>query len=318
MIRDGGSGRLDGTGAYEKSALASVPHEGAVYAVAGSSGLTTAAPLNHPVMYISLLKLGSMILDIDGNRLDARFIDNLGATGDYFSIIKGGAPKPSVTIAATTPNATEAGPTNGIFTVTRTGGTAASLTVNYTVGGTATSGSDYTALTGSVTVPVSAASATIIVAPVNDTLVEPDETVIATLSAAAAYTVGSPSNATVTIVSDDVNTNLPTVTIGAQISTAPEARRKNGKFRVQRTGATTAPLTVHYIVSGTATAGSDYVALSGTVTIPAGATRVDILVAPIDDILVEPTETVIVTLSTNANYLVGTANRATVSITSND
>ena len=318
MIRDGGSGRVDGTGAYGKSALDSVPHEGAVYAVAGSSGQTSAAPLNHPVMFISLLKLGSMVLDIDGNRLDARFIDNTGATGDYFTIVKGVTPKPSVTINATTPTATEAGPTNGMFTVARSGATAAALMVNYTVSGTATSGSDYAALSGTVTIPVGAASATITVAPVNDTLVEANETVIATLSASAAYTVGSPSSATVTIVSDDVNANLPTVTISAPIPTATEAGRRNGKFRVQRTGATSSTLTVRYTVGGTATPGSDYNSLSGAVTIPAGATRADILVAPIDDNLVEPTETVIVTLSPNAAYLVGTANKATVSITSND
>ena len=42
----------------------------------------------------------------------------------------------------------------GVFTVSRTGSTTAALTVNYTVSGTATNGTDYQNLTGSVVIPV--------------------------------------------------------------------------------------------------------------------------------------------------------------------
>ena len=58
-------------------------------------------------------------------------------------------PPPTVTIAATDATATEAGLTTGTFTVSRTGSTTAALTVHYSVSGTATAGSDYTALSGS-------------------------------------------------------------------------------------------------------------------------------------------------------------------------
>jgi Calcineurin-like phosphoesterase/Purple acid Phosphatase, N-terminal domain/FG-GAP-like repeat len=96
MKVDGGSGRVDDTGPYEKSALDAVPHEGAVYIVAGSSGKLDPA-LNHPTNFILLDKLGSLVLDIDGNRLDARFIDDTGVVGDYFTIMKGGTTqKPQV------------------------------------------------------------------------------------------------------------------------------------------------------------------------------------------------------------------------------
>ena len=141
----------------------------------------------------------------------------------------------------------------GVFTVTRTGSTAAALTVSYTVGGTATAGSDYTALSGSVTIAAGAGSATIAVTPQNDTAVEADETVVATLSASAAYTVGTPGSGTVTIVSDDVT--LPTVTLAATTGTATEAGVVPGVFTVTRTGSTAAALTVSYTVGGTATAG---------------------------------------------------------------
>ena len=55
-----------------------------------------------------------------------------------------------------------------------------------------------------MSIPAGSASALITVTPVNDTSVESNETVVVTLSANAAYTVGSPSSATVTITSDDV------------------------------------------------------------------------------------------------------------------
>ena len=100
MKKDGGSGREDGTGAYQKPTDGLAPHEGAVYAVAGSSGQTSGGTLNHPAMYISLNSLGSMILEVNGNRLDAKFIDQTGATKDYFTIVKGGVPQAPVNLAA--------------------------------------------------------------------------------------------------------------------------------------------------------------------------------------------------------------------------
>src|SRR5207244_3402967 len=68
--------------------------------------------------------------------------------------------KPTVTVTASTPNASESG-TAGVFTFTRAGTTAAALTVNYTLGGTAQSGSNYTAPGTSVTIPAGAASTTV-------------------------------------------------------------------------------------------------------------------------------------------------------------
>jgi hypothetical protein len=100
MKKDGGSGREDGTGAYEKPTDGLAPHEGTVYAVAGSSGQISGGTLNHPAMYISLNSLGSMILEVNGNRLDAKFIDQTGTTKDYFTIVKGGVPQTPANLAA--------------------------------------------------------------------------------------------------------------------------------------------------------------------------------------------------------------------------
>jgi acid phosphatase type 7 len=106
MKKDAGSGREDEPdGAYVKATGGTAAHEGAVYAVAGSSGHTSGGALNHPAMFISLDQLGSMVLDISGNRLDAKFLRETGVVQDHFTIIKGtggGNAPPSVTITSPT------------------------------------------------------------------------------------------------------------------------------------------------------------------------------------------------------------------------
>jgi Calx-beta domain len=77
------------------------------------------------------------------------------------------------------------------------------LTVNYTLAGTAINGTDYVALAESRTIPAGSSTATIIVTPINDTRMEGNETVVVTLSSRPAYTIGSPSSATVTIISNE-------------------------------------------------------------------------------------------------------------------
>jgi len=89
MKIDGGDGRESGNGAYSKPGVVGASHQGAVYAVAGSSGKTSSGSLDHPAMFISLKKLGSMVLDVSGNRLDAIFLDDVGSVQDQFTVIKG-------------------------------------------------------------------------------------------------------------------------------------------------------------------------------------------------------------------------------------
>ena len=111
---------------------------------------------------------------------------------------------PTVTMSATGDTATEQGPTPGMFTVSRSGSTSSALTVNYTVGGTATSGSDYQSLSGSVVIPAGQSSAPIVVTPIDDGILgEGNETVVVTLTADAAYAVGAQNSGTVTIVDND-------------------------------------------------------------------------------------------------------------------
>jgi predicted extracellular nuclease len=116
------------------------------------------------------------------------------------------------------------------------------------------------------------------------------------------------------------NPNLPTVTIASTDDNAAEAGLNPGTFRIARTGAISSALSVSYtIVSGTGQASStDYTpVLSGSATIAAGQSFVDISITPVDDLLVEGPETITLTLSSSSTYNLGNAT-ASVTISDND
>ena len=115
---DPGDGRQGGTGAYYKPSPGPAQHEGAVYVVMASSGQTGTGLIDHPAMVMATETLGSLVLDIDGNRMDARFLDGTGAVRDSFALHRGrrvaaassslaedptSPPNPAVTILGTPP-----------------------------------------------------------------------------------------------------------------------------------------------------------------------------------------------------------------------
>jgi hypothetical protein len=222
--------------------------------------------------------------------------------------------QPPVTVSASEASASEAGLTAGTFTFSRSGDTSPTLTVNYTVSGTATSGSDYTAFGTTVSFAAGLSTATKTVTPLQDSLIEADETIILTLASGTGYSLGTPFRATVTLISDDSNT----VTVSASEASASEAGLTTGTFTFNRTGDTSAALTVNYTVSGTATAGSDYTALSNSVSFAAGLSTASKTVTPVQDSLIEADETIILTLASGTGYSLGNPSSATVTLTSDD
>src|SRR5439155_12376957 len=118
--------------------------------------------------------------------------------------------------------------------------TSAPLTVHYILAGTAQNATDYQPLGTSVTIAAGASSTTVTVTPIDDTQVESDETVVLTISADAAYSVGSPSSATITIADND-GTPLPgepVITLSAFDTEGSESGPVGGIIRVYRTGVT--------------------------------------------------------------------------------
>lgn len=111
---------------------------------------------------------------------------------------------PAATITANDPTAIEGGtPDTGQFTVSRSGSTAAALTVNLSRTGTAANGVDYQSIGTSVTIPQGSPSIPVTVTPLNDSQVEGNETVVLSLAAGSGYTVGTPASATVTVLDDE-------------------------------------------------------------------------------------------------------------------
>ena len=88
-VKQAGGGQADKDGAYKKQSTG-LANSGTVYVVAGASGKLKAGPLDHAAMFDSLYELGSFVLDVNGLRLDAKFINDTGEVRDYFTLTKGG------------------------------------------------------------------------------------------------------------------------------------------------------------------------------------------------------------------------------------
>jgi len=109
-----------------------------------------------------------------------------------------------------------------------------------------------------------------------------------------------------------------TVSVTALDGDAAEQGVDPGALRFTRTGGLGAPLTVTYSLGGTASSADYLPALTGTVIIPALSATADITTTPIDDVLVEGSESVQITVVGTPTYGPGTSNSATVTIADND
>jgi len=260
-------------------------------------------PTLDPDALESALSLGAQDIGDPG-------VDNLSGVGrldvlSSASIVLG---IPMVGVRPTIPKAYEAGTVPGKFTVTRRGSTTDPLTLTYTVTGTATPGDDYVALPGTITLAPGATSADIVVNPIDDTLVELDETVIVTLAPSTGY-ITSPASATVTVVSDELLPDMTVLSLTVP-STGGAGLAMTVNDTTKNTGPGVAPATVtrYYLSTNTTLDAGDVVigsrsvaalasnasdAGSVTLTIPAGtATGSYYVIAKADatDATVEVTE----------------------------
>jgi hypothetical protein len=171
------------------------------------------------------------------------------------------------------------------------------VTVAYaTADGSATDGSDYQASSGTLTFAPGETIKAITVLVNGDRLGEPTETFFVNLS--------SPTNASIargqgtgTIVDDE-----PRISINDTVVTEGNTGTRPITFTVSLSAAYDVPVTISYATANvTATAGSDYQAASGTLTIPTGQTSGTITVLVNGDRLGESDETFLVNLS-NPNY----------------
>ena len=211
----------------------------------------------------------------------------------------------------------------GRFTISRaTADLAAPLTVHFTTltgPGLAPPGEDYAAIGTSITIPTGQHQVTLTIHPIADELAEGDEIVRLQLANSSAYVLGRASAEFILV--DAQTPTLPDVSVTATTPLAFEQGEVPGIFTFARTGNLSDPLLVHYAISGTATAGTDYVVLLGTLTIPSGEANASVSVIPLDDTLPELDKTIVLTLLANPAYRIGQKglpSSATVTLRDND
>ena len=229
------------------------------------------------------------------------------------------------TVSINSPSVAEgAGATGGTlrFTVRLSAASGRQVTVDYADAGTgtATSGTDYTAITaGTLTFAVGTTSQTIDVAVTGDAADEPAETVEVTLSDPVNATLAAAATGTGTVTDDDA---APTVSIDSpSVAEGAAGETPTLRFTVRLSAASGRPVTVGYADagSGTATSGTDYTALTaGMLTFAVGTTTQTIDVTVTGDALHEANETVEVTLSTPTNAALSAAATGTGTVTDDD
>lgn len=203
-----------------------------------------------------------------------------GATSASIRLISATAP-PEISVTASVAEATEAGLTPGAFTISRSGDDlSAPLTVGFAIAGNATPGKDYVKLANRVIIPAGEGSVTLPVLPTQDDVPEMDEEITLYLALVNGYQYGSSHYATVMLISDDV---APFVTVTASDAEATEAGLTPGAFTFTLSEPLPTDLKVSFEVTGSASAGSDYVALGKSITIPAGASTLTKSVTPQQD-----------------------------------
>jgi subtilisin family serine protease/subtilisin-like proprotein convertase family protein len=215
---------------------------------------------------------------------------------------------PLPAISVTDPSVTEgdAGTKNLNFTVSLAPASGRVVTVDYaTLAGTATAGSDFQPASGTLTFNPGQTSKTVSIVLVGDTTPEPDETVLVGMA--------NPSGAilldvqgTGTILNDDVS-----LSIGDASVSEGDSGLATVSFPVALSAAAAHEIRVDFdTANGTAAAGSDYVATSGTLVFAPGQTAAAIEVLVIGDVRNEADETVLVNLSGASGAIVADAQGA--------
>ena len=234
------------------------------------------------------------------------------------SITTGGTPTPTtptVSISDITVNE-NAGTASLIVSLSAPKSTPTTVVVS-TSNGTATAGSDYTAVNTTVTIPAGATSAVVTFPIIDNSINEPTENFIATLSNPNGATIADGSG-TVTILDNDSVTPTPTTpTVSISDVTVNEGAG-NASLTVSLSAVSTTPTTVTVVTSnGTAISGSDYAPVTMTVTIPAGSLSAVVMFPIINDNTAEPTETFNATLSNPSGATIADGS-GTVTILDND
>ncbi len=203
-----------------------------------------------------------------------------------------------------------------VVTVTRSGDLASSVSLNYfTEDGTARAGEDYQAAQGTLTFDPNVTEQTVSLNILDDALGEGDETFFVNLTnLPPGFTSVARLRSTVYI-----EDNESAVAFALANTVVDENAGKAG-ISVRRTGPTNTVVSVEYTTrDGTATAGTDYVAATGTIEFAVGVVEMSFDVEVLDNAAADPDRTVQLELSNpQGGAVLGSLAKATLTITDND
>lgn len=208
---------------------------------------------------------------------------------------------PSLSINDLTVVEGNSGASTALFTVFLSSASSQAVTVDFTTAdGAAIAGSDYQAVTGTLTFAAGDTSKTISVPIIGDTLDEFDEAFFVNLTDSTNAPI-SDSQGIALILDDDPGLG-PNLSINDVTVTEGNSGTINANFTVQLSSASTQTVTVFVATAdGTATSPSDYASRSGTLTFTPGETSKILSVPVKGDTLAESNETFLVNLSSSTN-----------------
>jgi hypothetical protein len=228
---------------------------------------------------------------------------NIGSPSSHIYTIQDNDAAPAFSIDDVTQNEGNSGTTSYTFTVTKSGITELSTSVNFaTDDGSASAASDYTATNGMLTFGPAEATQTITVLVNGDVTYENSETFVVNLSNANNATI-SDNQGLGTITNDDTE---PIFSIGDVTVNEGNSGTTSFTFAVTKFGATDLPSSVNYqTIDGTAVQTADYQSKSGTLTFAANEPTKQISVSVVGETIYETSETFIVKLSTVSGAGIG-------------
>ena len=219
-----------------------------------------------------------------------------------------------VSMSSTDLLASEPGVNKAKFTITRKGDLYAPFNVYLQYGGTAARGTDYQKIPLTATIPAGSAVKILGIVPLDDDESESDETADISIIPKANYLIGTESQVSIVIKDNDT-----LVSITSSDTNASEPGSNKARFTITRTAIDiSADLRVKVQLTGTALNGQDYKAISSQLLIPANIASKTFVITPLDDVAVEGTEQVIITVLAGDYYKVEAPGTVTINIADNE
>jgi len=238
----------------------------------------------------------------------------IGTPGNAVLQINDDDPAPMVVISSADSVVTEGANASVMLQLSAPSGRA--IVVPFTLGGTASNGSDYTASASPVTVPAGTTSMVLATIDSSDDALDEDvETVSASLGSSTNASLGSDTTYVLSINDDDAP---PTISVStADVTTTETSNTKT--VRVELSAPSAHEISVGFNLSGSAALGSDYTSTASPITIAPGITSMALATISVsNDALDEYDETVVVKLDNLVNVTPGSDTSYTLNITDDD